>query len=73
MAREVNNVLELVALADDLQQENQELKKQLEEKESQQKEFIDYLEDCINELKKENRDLRLRLINELGVDSSELY
>lgn len=31
MAREVNNVLELVALADDLQQENQELKKQLEE------------------------------------------
>lgn len=30
MAREVNNVLELVALADDLQQENQELKKQLE-------------------------------------------
>lgn len=44
MAREVNNVLELVALADDLQQENQELKKQLEEKENQQKEFIECLE-----------------------------
>lgn len=27
----------------------------------------------INKLKKENRDLRLRLINELGVDPNELY
>lgn len=27
----------------------------------------------IDKLKKENRDLRLRLINELGVDSNELY
>lgn len=50
MAREVNNVLELVALADDLQQENQELKKQLEEKENQQKEFIDWLESESKEL-----------------------
>ena len=48
MAREVNNVLELVALADDLQQENQELKKQLEEKENQQKEFLDWLNKKIN-------------------------
>lgn len=50
MAREVNNVLELVALADDLQQENQELKKQLEEKENQQKEFIEWLEKESKEL-----------------------
>ena len=27
----------------------------------------------IDKLKKENRDLRLRLINELGVDPNELY
>ena len=50
MAREVNNILELVALADDLQQENQELKKQLEEKENQQKEFIDWLTNESKEL-----------------------
>lgn len=50
----------------DLQQENQSLKKQLEEKENQQKKFIDYLEDCINELKKENMNKLENTLN-LGV------
>lgn len=69
----------------DLQQENQELKKQLENKYSktgiltnevlyeentklinQQKEFIEYLENCINELKKESMNKLQNTIN-LGI------
>ena len=69
----------------DLKQENQELKKQLENKYSktgiitnevlyeentklinQQKEFIEYLENCINELKKESMNKLQNTIN-LGI------
>ena len=69
------NVIEMKVAIEDLREENQELKKQLEEaqeniillkaskpmleykkalEENQQKKFIEYLENCINELKKES-------------------
>ena len=44
--REIPRVIEKTY--EELQQENQELKKQLEIKETQQKEFIKYLEDKLN-------------------------
>ena len=46
--KEVNSYIK------NLQQENQELKKQLEEKENKQKEFIEYLVNEIKEHEKHN-------------------
>lgn len=54
----------------ELQQENQELKKQLEEKENQQKEFIEYLEAEKDRLARECSQIyedslgKTRLVNE---------
>lgn len=48
---------------DELLEENQELKRKLR---NQQKEFISYLENCINELKKESLNELQNAIN-LGI------
>ena len=48
---EKNSPRRILNIAKRLQQENQELKNQLEEKENQQKEFIEWLESEIKECK----------------------
>ena len=52
-------------LINDLQQENQELKKQLEEKENQQKEFVEYLESEIKRL--ENTEFYIESIQKAAI------
>ena len=49
----INYAIKLEKYTNKLQRENRELKKQLEEKENQQKEFIDYLETEKNRLARE--------------------
>ena len=50
------NEVEKILTIEDLYQENQELKNQLEEKENQQKQFIEWLED---KLEKRKKDIKL--------------
>ena len=57
-----NSPRRILNIAKRLQQENQELKNQLEEKENQQKEFIEYLE---NEIERYRKTLSERPTNDL--------